>query len=202
VIDHVLYAVHDLEEAAARLLEHHGLDALEGGAHPGWGTANRIVPLADQYLELIAVVDPSSEHPIARTVGAMCSSGDRLMAVCCESADIEATAARIGSGVLPGSRTTPGGPEVTWRLAGVEAALTDLRPFFIQWDSGRSDRMGPGAAQHRVRPTGSLTVEIGGDARELRDWLGEPVDGLLLAGGAPGVRRLTIDTDQGPVTIT
>ena len=56
-MDHVIYAVDDLDEAAAGLFDREGLGSVPGGRHEGWGTANRIVPLGDTYLELIAVVD-------------------------------------------------------------------------------------------------------------------------------------------------
>ncbi len=56
-IDHVLLAVADLAAAAREMEEHHGLASIAGGRHPGWGTANRIVPLGETYLELVAVVD-------------------------------------------------------------------------------------------------------------------------------------------------
>jgi hypothetical protein len=35
----------------------YGLASIEGGRHPGWGTANRIIPLGDAYIELVTVVD-------------------------------------------------------------------------------------------------------------------------------------------------
>ena len=38
-----------------------GLPSVEGGRHPGWGTANRIVPLGDTYIELVTVVDDEAE---------------------------------------------------------------------------------------------------------------------------------------------
>jgi glyoxalase-like protein len=56
-IDHVLIAVADLAAAAREVEEHHDLGSIDGGHHPGWGTANRIVPLGETYLELVAVVD-------------------------------------------------------------------------------------------------------------------------------------------------
>jgi hypothetical protein len=58
-LDHVLIAVTDLAEAGNAFAARFGLVSLEGGRHPGWGTANRIVPLGSSYLELIAVVDES-----------------------------------------------------------------------------------------------------------------------------------------------
>lgn len=56
-IDHVIYATSDLDAAAARLEREHGLVAVAGGRHDGMGTHNRIVPLAQGYVELLAVAD-------------------------------------------------------------------------------------------------------------------------------------------------
>src|SRR6266571_8551711 len=57
VVDHVLLPVADLEDGARSLYEGCGLKGIPGGRHPGVGTANVIVPLGLQYLELIAIVD-------------------------------------------------------------------------------------------------------------------------------------------------
>src|SRR5207249_8230636 len=57
VVDHVLLPVADLEVGAQRFYERCGLKGIRGGRHPGVGTANVIVPLGLQYLELSAVVD-------------------------------------------------------------------------------------------------------------------------------------------------
>ena len=56
-LDHVLIAVDDLEAAAKEVEERLGLASVAGGRHHGLGTANRIVPLGETYLELVAVVD-------------------------------------------------------------------------------------------------------------------------------------------------
>ncbi|MDQ6900346.1 MAG: VOC family protein, partial [Candidatus Dormibacteraeota bacterium] len=55
VFDHVQIAVGDLEATAARFLADHGLRSSAGGHHPGRGTANRIIPLGECYLELITI---------------------------------------------------------------------------------------------------------------------------------------------------
>ena len=65
-LDHVLVAVADLAKAGQEFVERHGLASIEGGRHPAWGTANRIVPLGDSYLELIAVVDAAKAGPKRR----------------------------------------------------------------------------------------------------------------------------------------
>jgi hypothetical protein len=200
-IDHVLLAVRDLDQSADRLRSEHGLGSVPGGPHPGWGTANRLVPLGDQYLELIAVVDPSSTHPFAGAVGAAAADGDHLLGVCLEVSDIVETAARLGTTVVPGSRSYPDGAEVTWRLTGVEAALGEQLPFFIQWDTGRDIRMGQSVAEHATPIVGIERVELGGDGEVLRRWLQEDVDGIATVGGPPGVRGVTIRTQTGYIRL-
>ncbi len=60
-LDHLVLAVDDLEQGAARLLAATGLRIVAGGAHAGLGTANALVPLAHgSYLELVAVTDPTA----------------------------------------------------------------------------------------------------------------------------------------------
>ena len=69
-IDHVLIAVPDLSAAAPSFTARYGLASTEGGHHPAWGTANRIVPLGTSYLELVAVVDEAKAQasPFGRWV--------------------------------------------------------------------------------------------------------------------------------------
>ena len=55
-LSQVIYGVRDLDAATQRI-EALGLTVLDGGRHPGLGTANRIVPLGAAYLELLGVVD-------------------------------------------------------------------------------------------------------------------------------------------------
>src|SRR5918999_6293720 len=72
-LDHVLIAVADLAAAAREIEARHGLASIEGGRHPGWGTANRIVPLGEAYLELVAIVDEAeaAQSPFGRWVAAV-----------------------------------------------------------------------------------------------------------------------------------
>ena len=71
-LDHVLIAAADLDAVARQIETEHGLASAAGGRHPGWGTANRIVPLGATYLELVAVVDEAeaSQSAFGRWVAA------------------------------------------------------------------------------------------------------------------------------------
>ena len=55
-IDHVLVGVGDLE-GARRTWENLGFTLTPRGRHKGWGTANYCVMFADDYIELLGVVD-------------------------------------------------------------------------------------------------------------------------------------------------
>jgi len=72
--------VRDLE-AATRRMEAEGFAVQDGGVHPGLGTANRIIPLGGQYLELLGVVDESlaSSNWYGRALLDRIADGDRLV---------------------------------------------------------------------------------------------------------------------------
>jgi hypothetical protein len=168
-IDHVLYAVADLESGANRFEEDLGLESVRGGEHPGWGTANRIVPLGPDYLELIAVADPAAAA--ASEFGRLVlDAGERLVGWAVATDDIDSVAARLGLEPQRGSRTRPDGVRLAWRLAGVADALRSggELPFFIQWDG--PSLLHPGGDPSA--PAGISWVEVTGDEAALRAWLG------------------------------
>jgi hypothetical protein len=98
-VDHLLIATGDLDAAAATAAGL-GLPVAAGGRHPGWGTANRIVPLGGAYLELVAVVDP--EEAAASGFGSWAAAAGRgPMGWAVRPDDLDATAARLGLAVQP-----------------------------------------------------------------------------------------------------
>lgn len=196
-IDHVLLAVHDIEVTAGRLLESYGLASVPGGRHPGWGTANRIVPLGGQYLEIIGAADPlrAAENPFGQWVRARSADGDMLAGLMVDPDDFDAVCARLSLTPVHGERSRPDGTSASWRLAGVAEALARTLPCFISWDS-RDDTFGDD-----LGASGIVELELGGDADEVSAWLGGQVDGLRLVGGRPGIRSLTIATGSGNVVL-
>src|SRR3954447_7745023 len=96
-IDHVIYAVDDLDAAGEVLFEREGLASVPGGRHAGWGTANRIVPLGESYLELITVVDSSEaqESGFGLAVVRALAEGRSLVGWVVATDDIDAVAGRL-----------------------------------------------------------------------------------------------------------
>ena len=200
-VDHVVLAVRDLETSAARLWDEHGLRFAPGGRHPQWGTANMIAPLGVDYLELLGVVDEAvgASTVLGRTLLELSADGDRWFSICLADDDVDATAARLGLTVQPGSRTRPDGTEVRWRGAGIEERGADLwLPFFISWDVPAALHPGAAQAEHRIPVEGICWAEVGGDEARLRDWLGgreAPI--RVLTDAEPGVRSVAIAVAAG-----
>jgi Glyoxalase-like domain len=202
-IDHVVLAVADLDRAGERLHREHGLASVAGGTHPRWGTGNRIVPLGDSYVELIAVVDHEvgSSTPLGRALLASSADGrDRWFSVCLSDTELEATARRLGLEQEAGARRRPDGVELRWRGAGIEDEARDAwLPFFISWDVSADLHPGRTAIRHEVDVTGIASVEIAGDPARLRVWLGPEGDALPIdvSDGDPQVRAVDLSLADG-----
>jgi hypothetical protein len=188
-LDHVVIAAAELEAAAAVLEEQYGLHSLEGGRHPGWGTANRIVPLGGAYLELVAVVDEqeAAVTGFGRWVAAARPDPLRLLGWAVRTDALDAVAERLDLDVIPGSRTRLDGTVVCWRLAGTEhAALHPELPFFIEWAPGTS-LPGSAAADLRI-----ASLRVAGDPERLAAWLGPNDLPLEVVEGPPGIAGLVL----------
>ena len=203
-LDHVVYAVPDLDEAAVRFRGEFGLDSTEGGRHERWGTANRIVPLGDQYLELIAALDEpmAAETAFGRGVLERAARGGGWFTIAAVADDLDAVTSRLGIEVDSGSRTRPDGQTVRWRMAGLDDPRREAwMPFFLIWDV--SDELHPGRARvgHGVRATGLGRVEVGGDAGRLRTWLGGDGLPIRVTDVEPGIHRVAISNADGELVI-
>ncbi len=194
VVDHVLIAVADLDAAAAAV-GRLGLPVVAGGRHPGWGTANRIVPLGGAYVELVAVVDAAEAEssPFGRWVAAS-PPGPMGWAVRCD--DLDAIARRLGLDPVSGSRAAPDGGRLRWRTAGVERVMAEPSlPFFIAWEPG-TPFPGAGAADVAIE-----RIELGGDAARLGEWLGEATLPIDVRPGPAAVERIVLRGPDGAVRL-
>jgi Glyoxalase-like domain len=192
-LDHVLLAVGDLHEAARVMRDRYGLESVAGGRHPGWGTANRIVPAGDAYLELVAVVD--HDTALANRFGRwVASASGRVQPLgwAVRTRSIDDVAERLELAVSDGSRSTPDGRQLRWRVAGVEQATADPSlPFFIEWD-----RDTPHPSQVGVtHPAGAVEIsrlEVSGDETGLARWLGEHRAPVVVTRGPSAVTRVVL----------
>lgn len=203
-IDHAVYAVRDLDAAAERFRRELGLDSTEGGRHGRWGTANRIVPFGEDYLELIAVLDTdrAAASAFGRATMERAASGEGWLAIAVATDDLDAVAARLDLEMVEGQREHPDGQVLRWRSAGLEdPRRTPSLPFFIEWDVPAEIHPGRARAGHGLRVQGIAAVEVGGGTSRLQDWLGGEDLPIRSADGASRIRSVALATSDGLLQI-
>ncbi len=141
-VDHLVYAVPDLDAGVARVEMLTGVRASPGGQHPGGGTRNALMALGPtNYLEIIGP-DPDQPKPAEpRRFGLDDLTAPRLVTWAAKAANLDqlvsiARTRGVTYGlVTPGSRRRPDGVVLNWRATNpAEAsAAGGLMPFFIDW---------------------------------------------------------------------
>lgn len=91
--DHALIGVADLEDARDDY-QRLGFTCCPRGRHIGWGTANYCIMFADDYLELLGIVDASQFTNNLDTF--LTGPGEGLFGLSFASADIDALGAKLG----------------------------------------------------------------------------------------------------------
>ncbi|MEU4331175.1 VOC family protein [Nonomuraea dietziae] len=201
-LDHLVYAVPDLEEGVAAFAERTGVRPVKGGSHPG-GTANYLVGLGPTaYLEIIGP-DPEVEGARPRAFGLETLTEARLAAWAIRPEDLDATverARRLGydpGEVHPLSRRTPDGTLLEWRLTRRDdpAAIRPV-PFLIDWGA-TAHPAASGLPQLTLAAFAAVTPEAEGLRADL-DAVGADLD---VEEGPEVVLRAVLDTPNGKVEL-
>jgi Glyoxalase-like domain len=203
-LEHLIYAVVDLEGAARGLRDATGLAALPGGVHPAWGTRNAIVPLGGAYLELVTVADAAraGDSAFGRVVrDGAARAGAALVGFAVAPEDLDAACARAGVDQVRGARERPDGTMLSWSMAGAEEAIPRGLPFFLRWDDPASNPA-RAAAPHAdgVDPVGVAWLSWPASPEEVDAWLG-PGHGLPLRHGAPAAAIALSGADELAVDV-
>lgn len=147
-LDHILLGCNDLQHGIDFVFKHIGVLAMFGGVHPGRGTQNALLSLAEpsshelnprHYLEIIA---PDPQQPGAPDIyGLQKLTEPRLVNWAVHPGDIEALANRLSQagvafeGPTPGSRKRPDGSLLQWKALRLKDDASGLLPFFIEWSA-------------------------------------------------------------------
>ena len=137
-LDHVLIAVRSLSSSADSY-QSLGFKVTPEGRHPGRGTHNRLMVFGPEYLELIAVHDPTTT-PFRPSMSSLLEVREGLYMFALGTDDIDRTVDAMRSrGIdigdpLPGRRDAGETPGYTWRSANLGGALPGSECFLIQHD--------------------------------------------------------------------
>jgi Glyoxalase-like domain len=196
-LDHLVYAVPDLDAAVDALAARFGVLAAPGGKHPGLGTRNALLALGpDSFLEIIG---PSGDEP-PRWFGLDSLRAPKLVAWAAKDARLQARADEFARAGLPlgpvesGSRQRPDGQLLQWRFTHPRVLAADgVLPFFIDWGGGPH----PGA----LAPRGVSLVELRAEhpaALRLRAL----VPGLRIDPASAPRLVASLSTPRGPVVLS
>ena len=207
-VDHLSFAAgpDGLQSTADRLSARLGVESVDGGFHPRFGTRNRTLPLEDgRYVEVVEVLDhPAADKaPFGQAVRARSQAGGGWLGwvLSMEDDELPAYEQLLGRPAVEGTRRLPDGTSLTWKQLGVRGMQSDPQlPFFVWWQSPADAR--PGSVGSSARLTG---IELGGDAFRLEEWLGD-TDGAfddlpLTRVEGVGVVAATFATTSGDVRI-
>jgi len=202
-IDHIVFAVCDLDAAARGLWTNFGLEAQPGGQHAGAGTSNLLVPVGnDQFIELLTVSDPASRHPIVPWLSKHLAQGDRLLQVAVDAGAIDTVAARLREPIGEVDRVSGDGRRVHFRLTGIAGGFgPEILPFFVECTAGQDWRCGFRRPRHRVAARGVVWVELGSDEARARAQVSDESFPLRFARGRPGVLAIGLDLDGKEVEL-
>lgn len=208
-------AVADLAAGAHRLETEYGLRALEGGRHPGVGTANMIVPLGSAYLELITIVDPeeASRAPTAGRVARAIAEGRTFATWAVRTDNVDTLREHLHEGgwtlpvPSPGARVRPDGVTLRWRTQ-VLALSHDpsVLPFFIEWSVPPGMHPAEMPVDHPSKAQGIRLVRLGDPhpaaaSNKLRSVLGKGVNFEVEEAPVSGVLAVEVNTPSGVISI-
>ena len=204
MLDHLVYAAPDLDQAIDRIERRLGIRPARGGKHAGGLTHNALISLGTgSYLEIIAPVTKAEPGP-GLPFGLETVTEPRLIAWAVSVDDIEGrveAAKKKGydpGAVAFGGRDLPDGSSLNWRLTiRPKPAGDGLVPFLIQWLSDpHPSTTAPGGCQFvalRAEHPDPASVQAVLDALE--------VEMEVVRGPAPRLIA-TLDTPNGRVDLS
>jgi hypothetical protein len=145
-LDHLVYATPELAASVKEIGARLGVTPTPGGRHPTAGTENFLIGLGPgHYLEIIGPDVAAPPPPRPRSFGIDDLREPRLVTWALAVDDVDGTAARAKAQGFDlgepraGSRETPDGTVLRWRLALRPAPWPGdgLVPFLIDWGTTR-----------------------------------------------------------------
>ena len=140
-IDHIVYAVSDLESGIAELQQKLGVKAQIGGRHSTQGTKNALINLdKDCYLELLCIDEENSQIQPPRWMGIDLYTKSQITRWALKSSQIEQGAAILKSyhpdmgKLFGGSRNVADGSVLKWNMClPLAAPEVEIAPFLVDW---------------------------------------------------------------------
>lgn len=204
MIDHLLWAVPDLEAGCRSFARQNGVTPSPGGRHPGVGTHNALADLGGgRYLEVIAP-DPTQDRltGLGRFLAGL--ERESLITWCARADELGEIADRARrAGLRPGepvamSRRRDDGVILHWRILELGGhPWGPLVPFFIEWGPGV-----PHPSESAARGLQLKSLHLAHpNTPPLHDVLvALNLEPVVAVAGRPALRA-TLETPRGPLQL-
>ncbi len=145
-IDHIVYAVQDLDTAMVWFEQQIGIRPTFGGYHTTQGTKNALIDLGDEcYLEILALDSNNIKIKSPRWMGIDHINAPQLTRWSLKSADLKSDSeilktyrAEMGN-IQGGQRKMSDGELLIWQLLmPLPAPKVELIPFMINWQNSKA----------------------------------------------------------------
>lgn len=200
-IDHLILAIDDLESGIREFEALTGMKPSYGGSHPDRDTHNAIAPLpGGMYIEILAPKDGLEATPdFFEDLHQLTLVGFAVSARDIEGVEHSVRALGLEThGIERGSRMTPDGGTLAWRLLLIHEPDFFMNPFFISWSDHSehpSNMQPPRCELERLELTTPHKEQI----EQMQTESGGQIRGLVLRKG-PLHLTLELETPKGRVT--
>lgn len=142
-IDHIVYAVSDLERAINECEEKLGVRPIFGGYHKTFGTKNALINLNNGiYFELLAIDTTNTHIMPPRWMGIDFLTKNQITRWALKSSSLQSDSAIVKKHnpemgeIRNGSRNSADGPLLQWELImPLASPEVELVPFFLDWSA-------------------------------------------------------------------
>lgn len=154
-LDHVVYFTNEKLDDVINEYRAKGYEAVMGGRHEHWGTANALFYMEGAYIEWLTIEDEEKAEQAADSQPLIAQFlhdrpyGNGWATVCFSVIDMEEWKDELDNkgfqttDILSASRRTDDGQLLRWKMLFVEQEITSELPypFFIEWEETESQRL-------------------------------------------------------------
>lgn len=189
-LDHVVYFTDKNLPQIIMEQQQQGNNAIMGGRHEQWGTANALLYTKNAYVEWLTVEDAdkakkaAADQPLVAQILHDQSTGDGWATICFSVDNMEAWKEELdnkgfqATAILDASRKTEEGQLLRWKMLFVEQDITSELPypFFIEWQEteevrfARLEKTGARTAEHTSNRITECIFHVEDPLRETGEW--------------------------------
>lgn len=189
-LDHVVYFTNENLHDVIKEQRAKGYEAVIGGRHEQWGTANALLYLKNAYIEWLIIEDTekaeqaAAGQPLITQILHDRPYGNGWASICFSVEDLEEWKEELDNkgfrttDILSASRSANNGQLLRWKMLFVEQEITSELPypFFIEWEETETQRFarlqeqGARTELHQAHKLTECVFHVDDPLRDTAEW--------------------------------